>query len=115
VTPYMQAATVYVVPLRVGGGTRFKVLDAMAHGNAIVSTALGVEGLGVHDETELLLADTPAAFAAAVLRLLADASQGARLGRQLGAQASQFVTQEYSWEQIIPRLEAVYQQLHATK
>lgn len=115
VTPYMQAATVYVVPLRVGGGTRFKVLDAMAHGNAIVSTALGVEGLGVHDETELLLADTPAAFAAAVLRLLADASQGAPLGRQLGAQASHFVTQEYSWEQIIPRLEAVYQQLHATK
>ena len=115
VTPYMQAATVYVVPLRVGGGTRFKVLDAMAHSNAIVSTSLGVEGLGVQNETELLLADTPAAFAAAVLRLLADASQGAPLGRQLGAQASHFVKQEYSWNQIIPRLETVYQQLHATK
>lgn len=115
VAPYMQAATVYVAPLRVGGGTRFKVLDAMAHGNAIVSTALGVEGLGVHNEAELLVANTPAAFAAAVLRLLADASQGAPLGRKLGAQASHFVKQEYSWSQIIPRLEAVYQQLHATK
>lgn len=115
VVPYMQAATVYVVPLRVGGGTRFKVLDAMAQGNAIVSTALGVEGLGVHNESELLLADTPAAFAAAVLRLLVDASQGAPLGRKLGAHASHFVNQEYSWSQIIPRLEALYQQLHATK
>lgn len=112
IVPYMQAATIYVVPLRVGGGTRFKVLDAMAHGKALVSTTLGVEGLGVHNEVELLLADTPASFAAAVLRLLTDAQQGAPLGRQLGANASHFVKQEYSWEQIIPRLEAIYQQRH---
>lgn len=111
IEPYMQTATVYVVPLRVGGGTRFKVLDAMAHSKPIVSTTLGVEGLGVHNEAELLLADTPATFAAAVLRLLTDAQQGAPLGRQLGAKASHFVQQQYSWEQIIPRLEMLYHQL----
>lgn len=49
VAPYFAAAAVYVVPLRVGGGTRFKVLDAMAYGKAMVSTTLGVEGLGVSD------------------------------------------------------------------
>lgn len=112
VVPYLQAATVYVVPLRVGGGTRFKVLDAMAHGKAIVSTTLGVEGLGVHTEEELLIADTAATFAAAVLRLLVDAQQGAPLGCRLGLNASRFVKQEYSWAEIIPRLEALYQQLH---
>lgn len=111
IVPYLHAATVYVVPLRVGGGTRFKVLDAMAHGKALVSTSLGVEGLGVQHEQELLLADTPAAFAAAVLRLLADAKQGAVLSTQLGANASRFVNREYSWQQIIPRLEAVYHQV----
>lgn len=115
IVPYMQAATIYVVPLRVGGGTRFKVLDAMAHGKALVSTTLGVEGLGVHNEVELLLADTPASFAAAVLRLLTDAQSGAPLGRQLGANASHFVKQEYSWEQIIPRLEAIYQQRQGSR
>jgi len=111
VVPYFERATVYVVPLRVGGGTRFKVLDAMLHGKAIVSTTLGVEGLGVHHEGELLLADTPAVFAAAVLRVLADAHTAGAVGKQLGENANHFVKEQYSWAAIIPRLESVYQQL----
>ena len=112
VVPYFREATIYVAPLRVGGGTRFKVLDAMLHRKAIVSTTLGVEGLGVSDGQELLLADTPATFAAVVLRLLEDANNVGWLGKQLGANANHFVKQHYSWEAIIPRLESVYQQLH---
>lgn len=108
VAPYFATAAVYVVPLRVGGGTRFKVLDAMAYGKALVSTTLGVEGLGVRDGEELLVADRPATFAAAVLRLLNDAQTGGALGRQLGTNAHQFVTMHYGWQQIIPRLEQVY-------
>jgi glycosyltransferase involved in cell wall biosynthesis len=111
VVPYFATATIYVVPLRVGGGTRFKVLDAMLHSKAIVSTTLGVEGLGVSDEHELLLADTPAAFAATVLRLLEDANSAGLLGKQLGGNANHFVKQHFSWEAIIPHLESVYQQL----
>lgn len=115
VVPYFAAATVYVVPLRVGGGTRFKVLDAMLHHKAIVSTTLGVEGLGVSDGQELLLADTPVTFAAAVLRLLEDANNAGWLSKQLGVNANHFVKQHYSWEAIIPRLESVYQQLHESE
>ncbi len=70
--PYIYAAAAYVIPMRVGGGTRFKALEAMASARAIVSTQLGVEGIPVRSGQELLLADTPADFAAAVLRLIAD-------------------------------------------
>lgn len=115
VVPYFTAATIYVVPLRVGGGTRFKVLDAMLHRKAIVSTTLGVEGLGVSDGQELLLADTPATFAAAVLRLLADVNSTGMMSKQLGINAHHFVKGNYSWEGIIPQLESVYQQLQVKR
>ena len=103
--PYIHEAAAYVIPMRVGGGTRFKALEAMACGAATVSTTLGVEGIGVSDGTEALIADTPEHFAQAVLRLLDDAD--GILHRQLGAQGRRFVEQHYGWEQIIPRLEAV--------
>lgn len=105
VRPYIHRASVYVVPMRVGGGTRFKVLEAMACAKPLVSTSLGVEGIPLQNERELLLGDTPQAFAAAVLRLLDDQGQGA----QLGQKARRFVEQHYTWEEIVPRLEAVYQ------
>jgi glycosyltransferase involved in cell wall biosynthesis len=107
--PYIAGAAVYVIPMRVGGGTRFKVLEAMACGKAIVSTALGVEGISVHNEQELLLADNAGDFAAAVLRLVADLRSGAALQRRLGAAARIFVEQHYGWQTIIPKLQAVYQ------
>lgn len=106
--PYLYGATVYVIPMRVGGGTRFKALEAMASGKAIVSTSLGVEGIDVQHERELLLADTPLAFAADVLSLIWDQQRGGELSRQLGAKARRFVERHYDWAGIVPKLEAIY-------
>ena len=110
--PYIAAAAVYVIPMRVGGGTRFKALEAMACGKAIVSTSLGVEGIPVQHGRELLLADTPADFASAVLRLVTDLRSGGTLQQQLGAAARRFVEERYGWQTIIPRLNEVYQQVY---
>jgi glycosyltransferase involved in cell wall biosynthesis len=65
-------ADLVLVPLRFGSGTRLKILEAFAHRIPVVSTDLGAEGLGAHDGTHLLLADTPAAIAEACARLLTD-------------------------------------------
>jgi glycosyltransferase involved in cell wall biosynthesis len=109
--PYIAGAAVYVIPMRVGGGTRFKALEAMALGKAIVSTSLGVEGIPVASGSELLLADTPPDFAAAVLHLLEDQRGGGSLSRGLGALARAFVERQYGWQSIIPQLDIVYQQV----
>ncbi|MEZ4868704.1 MAG: glycosyltransferase [Caldilineaceae bacterium] len=113
--PYMQAAAVYVVPLRVGGGTRFKVLEAMAYAKPMVSTTLGVEGIELTNGCELLLADTPDAFAAAVVKLLRDRQQGGKLVQQLSTAARSFVERHYSWQQLIPQLEEVYTQVCSSR
>jgi glycosyltransferase involved in cell wall biosynthesis len=69
VRPYIADAAVYVAPLRMGGGTRLKLLEAMAMGKPVVATSLGAEGYPVNNERELILADTPNAFAQAVVGL----------------------------------------------
>ena len=82
VRPYVRRSQVYIIPLRVGGGTRLKVFEAMAMGCPIVSTSIGVEGLPLEPGQHYLLADDPKDFAAAVLRLLDDAALRERLTRQ---------------------------------
>ena len=72
VVDHLREAAVVVVPLRIGGGTRLKIYEAMAMGKAVVSTSIGAEGLDVHHGRDLVLADTPIDFAAAVTRLLQD-------------------------------------------
>ncbi|HEX9114592.1 MAG TPA: glycosyltransferase [Anaerolineae bacterium] len=104
VRPYMAGASVYVVPLRIGGGTRLKVLEAMAMGLPIVSTRLGCDGFPFQDAAEVRFADDPPAFATAVLDLLADREQAARLGRAARA----YVAAHYGWDAIVPRLARVY-------
>jgi len=104
VRPYIAAAGVYVIPLRIGGGTRLKVLEAMAMGRAIVSTALGCEGFPLVPDQELVIADEPAGFATAVLDLLDDAERRERMGRA----ARRFAGSRYDWRNIVPRLERVY-------
>lgn len=104
VRPYIAGAGVYVVPLRIGGGTRLKVLEAMAMGRPIVSTRLGCDGFTFTGGQEVVFADEPAAFAAAVLALLRDPTQAAALGRR----ARQHVEAELGWDAIVPRLEALY-------
>lgn len=102
--PLLQRASVYVVPLRAGSGTRLKILEAMAMGKAIVSTRIGAEGIDLRDGEHAVLADTPAEFADAVCRLLQDAPLRLRLGHAARA----LVEREYGWEAIGARLLGVY-------
>ncbi len=102
---YIAGARVYVVPLRIGGGTRLKVLEAMAMGKPIVSTSLGCEGFeGLVPGRELSIADTPQEFAQRVVELLEDASRRERLGQA----GRRFVEARYDWWLIVPKLEQVY-------
>ncbi len=104
---FIHGAAVYIIPMRIGGGTRFKALEAMACAAPIVSTSLGVEGIAVSNGEQMLIADSPNDFAAAVLRLLSGSTDAHTLRQQLGAQGRRFVEAHYGWEQIIPRLELV--------
>lgn len=96
VRPFMRRAAVYVVPIRIGGGTRLKIYEAMASGLPVVSTTVGAEGLPVAHEEELLLADTPEAFAGEVARVLTDKDFAARLGER----ARRRVRAEFSWARV---------------
>ena len=96
VRPYMERAAAYVVPLRIGGGTRLKIYEAMAMEKAIVSTTIGAEGLPVKDGAELLLADTTEELAEAVIRVLKDKN----LATSLGSRAANTVRQNFGWERV---------------
>lgn len=96
VRPYMERASVYIVPLRIGGGTRLKIYEAMAMEKPIVSTTVGAEGLPVRDGVELLLADTPEAFADAVARVLLDQSEA----QGLAARAATTVRASFGWNKV---------------
>ena len=85
VRPYLEAASVVVVPLRVGGGTRIKIYEAMGVERAVVSTTIGAEGLDVADGEHLVLADDPASFADAVIALLRSPERAATIGRSAAA------------------------------
>lgn len=106
VQPYLAGAAVYIVPLRVGSGTRLKLIESMAAGCAVVSTTVGAEGFPVESGRELVLADTPGEFAAAVLALLADPARRTALGEQARAFAAQ-----YDWRQVAPLFDRVYDDL----
>ena len=106
IRPLVRKAAVYVVPLRVGGGTRLKVLDAMASGKAIVSTSIGCEGLDVVAGLHLLVADTPADFARTTIELLADPARRAELGEAARAR----VSERYAWPVVGEQLMAAYDQ-----
>jgi glycosyltransferase involved in cell wall biosynthesis len=105
IRPYIAGATVYVAPLRVGGGTRLKLLEAMAMSRAIVATNVGAEGFPVTDGQELLLADSPENFAQRVLELLNSPDRRA----QLGQRGLNFARANYGWDSLVPQLENTYQ------
>ena len=102
--PYFAGTTVYVVPMRYGGGIRLKLLNALAMGCATVSTTAGIEGVGVRHEEHLLIADTAEEFAAAIGRLLNDGALRARLGAAGGA----FVRAQFDWATIGARVVVGY-------
>jgi glycosyltransferase involved in cell wall biosynthesis len=90
VTDYLRDATVVVVPLRIGGGTRLKIYEAMAMGKALVSTSIGAEGLSFQNGRDLLLADDASSFAEAVLLLVRDAQMRRRFEQAAVQLAAQF-------------------------
>ena len=103
VRPYMDRAAAYVVPLRIGGGTRLKIFEAMAMEKPIVSTTIGAEGLPVHGGSELLIADTPEDFAQAVVRVLSDRE----LANDLTARAAMLVRQQFGWDRAAARFASI--------
>jgi len=106
VQPYLAGAGVYIMPFRVGSGTRLKLIEAMASGLAIVSTRIGAEGFPVENGREIVLADTEDEMATAVLDLLDHPEKRA----EIGPKAIQFA-QKYDWRVVIPQFEAIYAQL----
>jgi glycosyltransferase involved in cell wall biosynthesis len=102
--PFIRAASAYVIPLLSGGGTRFKVLEAMAMRCPIVSTSMGCDGFPVVSGRDVLLADEPDAFAEQVVDLLGDG----HLRRELGEAGLKFA-RHYDWSEIVPLLEKAYQ------
>ncbi|MCC7165049.1 MAG: glycosyltransferase [Anaerolineae bacterium] len=105
----VRSSAICVVPLRVGGGTRLKILEAMSLGVPVVATRKGAEGLGLTDKVHLLLADTPQEFATAVLALL----QNADLCERLSHAARERVCQEFDWREIQGRFDRVLQSVSA--
>jgi polysaccharide biosynthesis protein PslH len=102
--PHLAGAAAVVVPLRLGGGTRLKIVEAMAMGKAIVSTALGAEGIEAVDGRDILIADKPEAFADAVKSLLDEPELAARIGRS----ARRLAVERYSWSEAARALEGFY-------
>lgn len=107
VLPFLHGAAVYVAPLRMGSGTRFKLLQAMASSRAAVSTRIGAQGLNISSGREMLLADDADSFARAVVSLLRDPGQRS----QIGQAAARLVCDQYDWSVIVPRLLKVYQEM----
>jgi glycosyltransferase involved in cell wall biosynthesis len=103
VRPWLAEADVCVVPLRVGGGTRLKIFEALAMGLPVVSTAVGAEGLPLVRDRHFVEADAPEAFATAVLALLREPARA----RALGEAGRRLVTARYSWGAVARDFEAI--------
>ena len=107
VRPYLRSASVVVAPLRIGGGTRLKVVEALAMAMPLVTTTIGCEGLDVRHGEHLLVADDADQFARDVAGLLADPDRG----RILGAAGRAVATASYSWDGAVQELEDLYGRL----
>jgi glycosyltransferase involved in cell wall biosynthesis len=107
VQPFLHSADVYVAPLRMGSGTRLKILEAMAAGRAVVATTVAISGMhpAVHDAT--LVADKPERMSEAVVKLLGDPTRRAELGERARA----YVRQYYDWSALIPKLLTAYKEI----
>ena len=111
VRPFYQKAFVSVVPLRSGGGTRLKILEAMALGTPVVSTSIGCEGLDVENIRNILIADTPIDFAQQICNLLTDLV----LWQRISWNGRALVQERYDWERISRNYRAMLAELTVTK
>jgi glycosyltransferase involved in cell wall biosynthesis len=99
VRPLIASSWVSIAPIKKGGGTRLKILEAMALGTPVVSTPKGSEGLNGQRDEHLFIADTPSAFANKVIELLEDSG----LRQRISDNAYQFVREQYDWAVVMPR------------
>ncbi len=100
-------ASVFVAPILVGGGIIVKILDSMAAGTPVVTTTYGNEGIGAVPERDILIADDPARFADAVVRVLSDRE----LADSLSRNGREFVRKNFTLEAAMKKLEATYEQI----
>jgi glycosyltransferase involved in cell wall biosynthesis len=104
IRPYIADAAVYAAPIRMGGGARLKVLEAMAMGKAIVCTRLGAEGIECAPGRDLVIADRADDFAHAIAALMRDPARR----KELGANARKLVEEKYDWRKLVPKFEELY-------
>jgi len=107
VRPAVARSWACVAPLRIGGGTRLKILEALALGTPVVATSKGAEGLDVTSGEDILIADDPASFANATLLLLGDRA----LRAKLAANGQRLVREQYGWDRIVQKLDRFLQQV----
>ncbi len=107
VRPYIDKASVYVVPLRMGGGTRLKVLEALSMKKAVVSTSIGCEGIDVEDGESIFVQDDPAAFADRVVELLKSKEKRKRISEN----GYQVVKEKYEWNVVGKKMLEIYDSL----
>jgi glycosyltransferase involved in cell wall biosynthesis len=110
VVEHLHESAVVIVPLRIGGGTRLKIYEAMATAKAVVSTTIGAEGLDVENGRDIILADNPETFAQAVIRLLGDATLRQRYEKAAAATAAR-----YDWPSIGGRFEEILESVAQRK
>ena len=106
-TPYLADSTVFIVPLRAGGGMRVKILDAWARGIPIVSTTIGCEGIKVRDGENILVADTREDFSRAVVTVIRDRA----LAQRLAENGRRLVEERYDWRVVYRNLDQVYEEI----
>lgn len=104
IRPYIGGCSVYIVPLRCGGGTRIKILEAMAMGKSVVSTSIGCQGLDVVDGKNIIVSDEPRQFAERVVALLENKDMRMRFGEE----GKRLVKEKYSWVAIAQKMEKEY-------
>ena len=107
VREYIAKSNLVVVPLRIGGGMRIKILESMAMGKAVVSTTIGAEGIEAANNKEIILADTELDFANAVVNILSDKEKRKRIGEN----ALRLVNDKYTWGKVAERFEEEYKRL----
>ena len=106
IRPYVGQASVVVVPIRIGSGTRIKILDTMAMGKAIVSTSVGCEGLNVANRRNIMIADDPTSFSESVIELLKDSKMRGEIENE-----ARELAKTHDWGRMVEKQEAVYQHL----
>jgi glycosyltransferase involved in cell wall biosynthesis len=105
IRPIVQRASVFVAPIRIGSGTKIKLLNAMAQAKAVVATTIAAEGIDVSPGQNILIADEPEAFAEKVLYLL----RNEEIARKMGEEARELIERKYSWDLIAENIHGIYE------